>query len=306
MSPLELAIIKTLTWFDLFNQPLTTWEVWFYLWDESGDVGKVNQGEILPVLEKLAVDKLVASHFGYWQLAVSPQHLSERLQRLRWTIKKRRRAEQAVRLIKHLPFVRLVGLVNTAAFDMASLDSDIDFFIIAQRGRIFTVRLSVTGLIQLLGWRRHHRLVSNRICLSFYLTDDNLNLQPLAYPDDPYLRFWLAGLQVLYDDCIYGSWLTANNWLSRELPNWYSVMVRERTAVVAAWPAKSSVLERVLEKFQMHLIRRHRSSRLGDGSTAVLASRQILKFHESDVRQELAVKFRRRLALVLQSVNVSV
>ncbi|MBI5733892.1 MAG: hypothetical protein HY973_03030 [Candidatus Kerfeldbacteria bacterium] len=299
MSSLELAIIKTLTWFDLFNQPLTTWEVWFYLWDESGNLGKVNQSDILLVLEKLAADNLITGNLGYWQLAASPNYVPERLQRLRWTINKRRRAKQAVRLIKHLPFIRLVGLVNTAAFDMAGRDSDIDFFIITESGRIFTARFLVTSLMQFLGWRRHSKLVSNRICLSFYLTDDNLNLQPLAYKDDPYLRFWLASLQVLYDDGVYSSLLAANSWLNRELPNWPAVVTKERPAVRVTPLARSSILERVLEKFQMYLISRHQDSRLGDGSTAVLASRQILKFHESDVRQELAQRFRESLIKII-------
>lgn len=299
MSFLELAIIKTLTWFDLFNYPLTVWEVWYYLWSETGGLNKISHGEVLETLEKLARAKKVKNCSGYWQLSASPDYLAERWRRLRWSIKKRRIAACAARVISYLPHVRLVALVNTVAFNAPAPDSDIDFFIIARAGRIFTARFLVTLVMQIFGWRRHGRLINNRICLSFYLADDNLNLYPLAYHDDPYLRFWLAGLDVLYNDGVFHQLVEANRWLGRELPNWLTVANSQLNTAYSSKPLQNSIGESILEKFQMYLIKRHQNSRLGDGTTAVLASRQILKFHEKDVRPELAIKFRQRLAEIM-------
>jgi len=56
--------------------------------------------------------------------------------------------------------------------------SDIDFLIIAKRGRLYTTRFFATFFIQLTGWRRHGRRIAGRVCLNCYLSDINLDIAP--------------------------------------------------------------------------------------------------------------------------------
>ncbi|MFA4818723.1 MAG: hypothetical protein WC621_02690 [Patescibacteria group bacterium] len=308
MSSLELAIINTLTWFDMFKYPLTGWECWYYLWDENKGLKRVTPAEVLAALSKLARTGRVTGNFGYWQLAASPNYLPGRLEKLRWAIKKRQRAYRAARLLKHLPYVRLVAVVNTVALDAPLANSDIDFFIIARRRHIFTVRFLVTALIHILRWRRHDNYINNRICLSFYLSDDALNMWPLTYADDPYLRFWLLSLDVLYDDGVYPKFIQHNQWLAPEFPNWRPVVYGNQAPaplsansgqIAQVGSMKNNILEKIFKRLQMSLIKSHKNSRFGDGSKAVLASDYILKFHETDTRPDLAARFRERLATIL-------
>jgi hypothetical protein len=57
--------------------------------------------------------------------------------------------------------------------------------------------------------------------------------------------------------------------------------------------------ERLARRFELWRIASHRESRLGDGTTAVVASNHVLKFHENDQRPALAQAFRQALQILL-------
>lgn len=317
MQALEVAILRTLCWFDLQQYPLTSFEVWRYLWCAEAEGEKVEPTSLTEIqaalrsLHKLGVVKLVR---GFWQLADSPPYDTLRLERYRLAIAKKSKAARAARVISCLPFVKLVALVNTLANDNANQDSDIDLLIVAKSGRLYLTRLLVTAVMQLLGWRRHGVKVANRICLSFYLADDHLNIANLAYPDDPYLVYWLATLKPLakwwFEPGAVTEFLLANSWCSRFLPHRFeevnnlvprlhSTVNRPRLLDKILSGRVGAILEAWARHGQLYLIRRHTNSRLGDGSTAVVVNESVLKFHESDRRPQLAAAWRQRIERVL-------
>lgn len=89
-----------------------------------------------------------------------------------------RRIKYSAWLISLVPFVRYVGLNGSLVTGNENKSSDIDFLIIAEEGKLYTVRFLVSFIIQITGWRRHGRKVANRICLNCYLD----NAQPLIIP----------------------------------------------------------------------------------------------------------------------------
>ena len=306
MTSLEQAVLSTLSWFDLWRQPLTGFECWYYLWDEAGSNKTCSASDVLKSLEGLQKNDLVKSELGFWQLSASPSYKAERLERARYSIAKRRRAQLAAKLLRALPFVRLVALANTLAIEGAKPESDIDLFIIIRHGRLYLGRLIVTALIQALGWRRHGQQVADRLCLSFYITDDQLNLRLLAYDDDPYLAYWLASLYPLGDSQVIENLLKANAWVKDLIPNRFKVLdFTNKNEQINSWFKKfmekllvgwfGDTLESAAKKLQHYLIHRHHHSRLGDGTTAVVVSDSVLKFHESDQRPELASAWRAKL-----------
>src|SRR3989338_11186323 len=109
MTALERAILSTLSWFDLWRQPLTTFECWYYLWDEDGAAVASKPGDIYSSLLNLLKLGAVKNERGFWQLASSPAYAAERLARARWSIPKRRRAARAPQINKSLPVLSSGG-----------------------------------------------------------------------------------------------------------------------------------------------------------------------------------------------------
>lgn len=62
----------------------------------------------------------------------------------------------ALRLLELFPQILLIALCNSRAMGEADENSDIDLFIIAKKGNLWTVRFIVTILTSILGVRRRN------------------------------------------------------------------------------------------------------------------------------------------------------
>lgn len=311
MSGLEQSVVSTLAWFELSQQPLTAFECWHYLWKEQREF-TATPNDVEQTLHRLAGQGAVEAEGGFWRLKGSGAFVAERQRRARFAVSKRLLAQRGARLLIKLPFVRFVGLVNTVAYESAVQDSDIDLFIVVTPGHLWFTRALATAFIHLMGWRRHGKMVRDRLCLSFLVTERAAGLEPLRLQDDPYLTYWVAGVLPLQGIQAYRRFIKANIWASDKLPNRF-----KGGDVHALGPDSKTgpkqLLERILggpvgvglekmsKSLQIRRHRRHKSSRLWQGGTAVVVTDDIMKFHETDQREFLAGAFRKRLGELITS-----
>jgi hypothetical protein len=79
-------------------------------------------------------------------------------------------------------------------------DSDIDLFVVTSPRRLWTVRILMTLVFQLLGVRRYGKKIAGRLCLSFFSTTDGLDMSEIALDGgDPYLATWVKYLSPILD-----------------------------------------------------------------------------------------------------------
>lgn len=125
-------------------------------------------------------------------------------------IKKRFRVAKIIStLLFVMPFVRCVVLNGSLAQGKSNKNSDIDFLIICQSGRIFTARFLASSLVWLTGLKRsssESKYHGGKICLNYYLTDEYLIIphnrgdKMNKYCANNYSRsLLLAGDQLLFD-----------------------------------------------------------------------------------------------------------
>ncbi len=125
-------------------------------------------------------------------------------------------------IFKSIPFVSEIYLCNSITFNKLNENSDIDLFIITnnksiRRARFFSLLIFWLKWIKV--WSNNK---SKKFCLSFYVTENNLDIYNISLPKtDIYLAYWLAHLVPLYSENkasntnIYHE----NNWLKALLPN---------------------------------------------------------------------------------------
>lgn len=215
LSDIEKAILRTILFFDLFSHPLTVYEIWRYL-DLQTDFETVNKAVLFLKEEKFLIEKQ-----GFYFLPERQQLISLRQERYNYTNRKIKIAKRVASLFKVLPTVRFVALSNLIGRHNLRDGSDIDIFIITKKNRIWITRLFCAGLMKIMGQRPSPGKKRDKICLSFYVDDEHLNLNPLTNgATDYYFHFWLAGLYPLYDAGVYHHQLMlANTWLKKYLPN---------------------------------------------------------------------------------------
>jgi hypothetical protein len=105
------------------------------------------------------------------------------------------------RFFESIPFCKAIYLCNSLTFNALHNGSDIDLFIVVQSWKIWTVRLFSWFLAVRYKIKRTKTIVDKQLCLSFYITDNHLNLYPLSLPKgDIYLAYWIAHLAVIRHD----------------------------------------------------------------------------------------------------------
>ncbi|MDP2918503.1 MAG: hypothetical protein Q8N68_03315 [bacterium] len=297
-SALQKNILYTLTFFDLMNKPLTLFECWQNLFSIFPMARKPSLSEVEAILEK---HPRVESKNGFYFKKGREGLGRERQIRHNFSRERWKRGRLAAAFLSFLPFVRVVSLCNTVAFNLADAKSDIDFFIITKKNKIWTSRFFVTGLVSLLGLRRHHKKIANRVCLSFYLTDDNLNLERIALKnkdgqiEDPYLAFWCSRVSQIYDAGAGQDFFRANSWVKKFLAQtvFFQPVPRCRATdnflkrflkkVFEAFLG-FQFLEKYLRRLQREKMSRNTQSAAKEENMKVVISEQMLKFYEKDLR----------------------
>jgi len=72
----------------------------------------------------------------------------------------------------------MIALTGSLARGEAKEKSDIDFFVVLKRGRLWPGRAFISILTHLTGYRRYNDKIAGRICLNCYQTEDHLIVGP--------------------------------------------------------------------------------------------------------------------------------
>ena len=312
MVSLQRSILAAITYFDLFDYPLTSTEVWKYLWVTPSVEQKKHSVLEMPTLfavidelEKLEKDGRVASGNGFYFLPGREALIKTRNLRHVIAYRKWRKALRIIRFLRFLPHVRMIAVANTLAYDNADEGSDIDFFIVTAKGRVWTARFFVVLFLQIFGLRPTSKTRRDKICACFFVDEDHLDISSLALPGEPdvYLYYWIATLWPVYNpervegQSIYEKFFETNTWVLKNVPNIHVIipnMFRRvdmgTMSMHGAHVIRESFYRRLQERRFPDAIR----SRLNK-DTAVVANDYVLKFHTHDRREEYRKKFIERV-----------
>jgi len=306
-SNLEKAILKVLAFFDIFDYPLTSIEIYKWLYQPE-QIYKLS--EIIEQLDYLNSKNIINFKNGFYFFPGRNDLINTRLNRYQYAEKKFKLALKAAKALRWMAFIKMIAVCNNAGYSNANKNSDIDFFIVVKKGRLFWSRFMITIAVQLLGLRRHKQKITNKICLSFYITDDHINLKDIALtPVDPYLIYWFATLSPIYDRESYTGFMAANSWLDDYLPNFYQTFLSDRRQVKDNKLVKFSYsldekvikgnlgrfLERFIKKLQLGKMKMNTNSLAKEPDSRVIINDTMLKFHERDRRDFYRTKWQKKL-----------
>ncbi len=212
---LREAVIRAIVFFDLFNYPLTRWEIWQNLPIE------INFSDLDGMVNLVVSEGVICEKEGFHFLPNREELINIRRERYNYANYKIKLARRASRFFRLLPSVKLVAVSNLIGHHNLRQESDIDIFIISSPRRLWLTRLFCTGLMKITHQRPTKQCKRNKMCLSFYASLDGLAMESLRFkPDDPYFDHWFLGLYPVYDDNRYLSYLRFKNlWLKNSFPN---------------------------------------------------------------------------------------
>lgn len=282
-------ILKTLSYFSLFNFPLTKEELFFYITPKD-----FNYEDFLKELQFLADQGKVDTQFGYYFFPGESSFIDDRNKAVVHVEKKLKIARRAARLICCVPFIKAVYVCNSVAAEVPKENSDIDLFIITTKKRIWIVRFFTNLILLMARMRTRKNRSANSICLSFFVDEENLNMNKLKVAeDDVYLKYWLLQLLPLYDPENFKSKLLEENFgghfsIDNFAPITNSALGRTwKRMWEKFWEGKyGDLIENQVHKIQIDIIRR-RYKNIPISSPSIMITDGVLKFHENDARMRL-------------------
>lgn len=297
------AILHTLAFFDILHWPLTLKELHFFL--IAGDWSE----EVIAAV--CARHPAVSRQEGLICLAGREDLFRIRKEHSPLLALRYKRIRRIVPLLRFIPFIREVYLCNNLSFGIATPTGDIDLFIVTEKDHLWLGRFLTTFFLHLLGVRRHHRKITNRFCLSFFVAEDARDLTAMVQkPQDIYLAFWLKGLVPIIITANEKSMLLANKkWLTNYfnitklsscnvLPDRSISPLRQTPALqrIQEWVWKTRPGRWLAGKItSLQRQRIQRSSAALDHREGIVATDSMLKFHNEDRRSVLQTAWQNRL-----------
>jgi predicted nucleotidyltransferase len=191
-----------------------------------------------------------------------------------------------LRIITHMPFVRMVALSGSLAHLNAEPDADLDLFVITSPHRVWTTTVLTLAIARLLGWRR-------RLCLNYVVSERALWIAPA----DLFSANQIVHLQPLIGEATYLKFLDANRFVERFYPNFTRRSVSAREPRTWLEPLFDYTVGPIVEQvchvlYRTHLKRRAHTWKSRD---QVRLEPECLKLHTQSHRREVMERFERAL-----------
>jgi hypothetical protein len=204
-SAVARSLIKKLIYFDIFSHPLLPNEVVDYC--NHPDINIKNG---LRVLNDLKIRNLVSYHGGFYFLGNDIAKVEKRVEGNRLATQRLKTAGKYAALVANFPYVRAVFISGSLSKHVMKPDSDIDFFIITEPGRLWVCRAFLT-LFKKVFLGDSYR----NFCLNYFIDSDSLEI-----PDkNIFTATEIAFILPMYNYSLYKEFLLANQWYREEFPN---------------------------------------------------------------------------------------
>ena len=207
LDPLEVAILRTLLYGDVFAFPMTVREIHHFLIADQ----PASLSDIEAVLANSAWLKArLYRHNGYLAVAgqdelIAVREAREQVARHLWP-----RAVRYGRWLAWLPFVRMVAMTGALAVRNAPAeDDDFDYLIVAAASRVWTARAFAILLV------RVARLFGAEVCPNYVVAESALTQERR----NVFIAHEIAQMVPLYRAQVFGRVRDVNRWMERFLPN---------------------------------------------------------------------------------------
>ena len=276
LSPLSKGIIRCLLYFDIFQYPLTVEEIHKYCCGFPA-----TEDEIKLKLQVLETAGYISSKMSFY--SVKSIEIASQVER---RIKGNKEAEKFLKIaarfskfISSFPFVRGICLSGSLSKGYADSESDIDYFIITEPGRLWICR-TLLILFKKLFLLNSHKY----FCVNYFIDTDNL-----AIPDkNIFTATEMLSIIPTYNAELYSQLMKANTWVTDFYPNGPSENITQ-----AILPVNEGRVKRLFEKLFSSAI----GNKLDDYFFRITLSTWKRKFKDFDKEQfDLSLRSRKNVS----------
>ena len=292
LSELSESIVRALAYYDLFDHPLTSLEIYSNL--PTNHITPLEIEKELRILENRA---LIFRLGDFYSLRNNPD--MEIRRRAGNTLAKKYMpiAVAKANFIGQFPFVRSVMISGSLSKGYADDQSDIDFFIITKPGRLWIARTFLVMYKRLFLFNSH-----KYFCVNYFVDTEHLQIEE----KNIFTATELATLIPLYGSGYHKKLLQQNEWLHQFFPNFRSCPAPDTTPAVrglkkvAEW-ILDFCFPGLLDRFFMRLTLRRWKKMYGhtfpaaDFGIAFKTDRHVSKNHPKNYQRQIVSRYEKRI-----------
>lgn len=203
--PTERAVLHALLYFEIFSHPLTEEEV--YQFSNSPEESRES---VFEKLHNLVEQGLVFRFGSFYQTRNDPQWAERRLEYNHRAEALMPVARRMARFIGNFPFIRAVLVSGSLSKHCMKADSDIDFFLVTQPGRLWLTRTLLVIFKKIFLFNSH-----KYFCVNYFVDTDHLEIEE----KNLFTAVETATLLPLYGREWCQAFGNANGWVRRYLPH---------------------------------------------------------------------------------------
>lgn len=283
-SKIAQAILKTITFFDIFDYPITLSELVRFLW--APGESPITIEKIKLELNNPELKSKIEFSQGFYFLPGKLSNIDLRKKRYLIAEPKLKKAWRFTHYLSRLPGVSGVAISNTLALHHSRAEADIDFFVITRSGKIWSSRFWSLLPLMLTNQRPSAKSAQDKFCLSFWIDENHLNISPWKMPRDIYYVYWLATLMPIYDNGVFEKFWEENKWIYDYLPNFYIPKINPRRLVKNSWQLPIIGFEKFYRAIQMRIMPQELKNLSTNDKSDVVIGDGTLKFHPTDRREQ--------------------
>ncbi|MEM9952573.1 MAG: hypothetical protein AAF846_13285 [Chloroflexota bacterium] len=207
MLPIEVAILRTILYADVFNFPLTSHELHRYLIHNRA----VTYDDLQAMLQSSHILKdILQIETPYICLQGRDDIIALREEREVISTQLWQSAIRYGQWLSHIPFVEMVALTGALAVrNPSSAEDDFDYILITRPQRVWLARLCAVVMV------RFVRLFGRELCPNYVLASDQLQQSR----QDLYMAHEVSQMQPIYGEQLYHAMTRQNQWIFQHLPN---------------------------------------------------------------------------------------
>ncbi|MCH8555761.1 MAG: hypothetical protein LAT76_11420 [Schleiferiaceae bacterium] len=265
MIALNAAILQTLHYFAFFKHPLSAQEIWQYLSVPA------TQTQVNKALEQLVAQQQLEAQDGFYVMCGKISWIEKRMAALQENHKLLRIGKRVGKFIATFPFVKAVFISGSLSKKGAFENDDIDFFIIAESGRVWLAKAVLIAFKKLFLFNS-----KKYFCINFIVGTDALEIKKRNI----YTATEAASVVPITQNAIALAFRQANaKWIRTFFPNHESGQLAfHAVAVQEPSNRKFLIVDRIdgwcMQLFQKNTQRKYKNlsnaTILADKSTAAL------------------------------------
>lgn len=292
VSKIEKAILDTLIYFDIFNFPLTSFEIWKNLYSKE----KCELWEVIKTLNESEFLKTkLEQRESLYFLKGKEENIQKRKDNYIHTHYKYKKGLKFIKLISCFDCIKSIFIVNSMAIDNAKDGSDIDLFVITQKNKIWIARFISVLLAKMLRLRPNEETKKDKICLTIFLDEQDLNLKRVCANNDIYYIYWINQVVPIYDNGIYKDFIKQNSWSTENIQNIFEYNVGYKRKIEDKKIKKTqrkiskifsfNFLNKLSKKIQLKIFPKEIKEKIYTDSEDVVVNDTIIKLHNNNNRQ---------------------